>query len=146
VFADMTHAFSQVLNAELINAAANVGIFPRLGVYQGNLGPQFSTPAEVHAARRNGADILGHAVIPETIVGTAAGCRVSALVLVAETAPSYRGKRVTHQDVTDAIEFCSPELMRGLRRAFRHGELFAAPAEQNQPAETSGIDLRLGLF
>lgn len=135
VYADMSEAFSQALNAELINAVARVGIVPRLGVYQGNLGPQFDTPAEIEAARRNGADVVGHAIIPETIAGSAAACRVAACVLVAETAPSYRGKKITRHDIADAIQFCAPDIIRGLRCAFREGELFRTknPASSEPP-------------
>jgi len=117
-FVDMTDAFSQSLNAEVINAAAKAGINPRLGVFQGTPGPHFDTPAEAEAARRNGADMLGNGVVLETVAAALMGCRVTALVLVAETASSYHGRRLRHADVLDAAQFCSPTIMRALRGMF----------------------------
>ncbi len=117
-FLDMTDAFSQSLNAEIINAAARIGASLRLGVYQATGGPQFDTPAEAEAARRGGADVLGNGIIPETVVGTLLGCRVSALVLVADAAASYGGRRLRRASILDATGFCSQALVRTLRGVF----------------------------
>jgi purine-nucleoside phosphorylase len=114
-FKDMTDAFSQALNSEIINAAAGVGVNPRLGIYQGTPGPHFDTPAEAETARRNGADMLGNGIIPETVAGVLMGCRVTALVLAAEAASSYYGRRLRHADVVDAAQFCSADIMRAFR-------------------------------
>lgn len=117
-FLDMTEALSQSLNAQIINAAAQVGIGPRLGVYQATAGPQFETPAEAAAARRNGADMLGHGIVSETVLAALLGCRVSALVLAAEPAAAYHGRRLRRANVVEAARFCSPAMMRALRLAF----------------------------
>jgi purine-nucleoside phosphorylase len=116
-FLDMTDAFSQSLNAEILNAAARVGVVPRLGVFQATAGPQFATPAEAEVARRNGADMLGHGIVAETVVGTLLGRRVSALILAAENAPAYGGRRLRRGNVLEAARFCSTAMMRALRLA-----------------------------
>ena len=116
-FLDMTDALSQSLNAQIINAAAQTGIDPRLGVYQATSGPQFDTPAEAEAARRRGADMLGHGIVPETVLAALLGCRVSALVLAAESAAAYHGRRLQRANVLEAARFCSPGMMRALRVA-----------------------------
>jgi purine-nucleoside phosphorylase len=117
-FLDLSDALSQSLNAEIINAAAQVGLDSRVGVYQATCGPQFDTPAEAEVARRHGADMLGHGIVPETVVAALLGCRVSACVLVAGTAASYGGRRLRQTDLMDAARFCSPTIMRALRCAF----------------------------
>lgn len=116
-FLDMTDALSQSLNAQIVNAAAQAGIGPRLGVYQATSGPQFDTPAEAEAARRNGADMLGHGIVPETVLAALLGCRVSALILAAEPAAAYHGRRLRRTNVLEAASFCSPAMMRALRLA-----------------------------
>jgi purine nucleoside phosphorylase len=116
-FLDMTDAFSQPLNAQIINAAALAGISPRLGVYQAVAGPHFDTPAEAEAARRNGADMLGHGIVAETVLAALLGCRVSALVLAAEPAAAYHGRRLQRATVLEAARFCSPAMMRVLHLA-----------------------------
>ena len=116
-FLDMTDALSQSLNAQIINAAAQAGINPRLGIHQAAAGPQFDTPAEAEAARRGGADMLGHGIASETVLAALLGCRVSALILAAESAAAYRGRRLRRANVIDAARFCSPAMMRALRLA-----------------------------
>lgn len=113
-FQDMSDAFSQELNAELINAVAETCITPRLGVYQADIGPHYATPAEAEVARRNGADVLGNAIIPEAVLAAGLGCRVTALLLIVGQAATYRGKRHRHTDTLDAAEFCGPPMLRSL--------------------------------
>jgi len=118
-FQDTTDAFSQELNAELINAVAEACMPPRLGVYQADIGPHYATPAEAAIARRNGADVLGNGIIPEAVLAAGLGCRVSALLLVVGQAATYRGKRHRHPDTLDAAEFCGPPMLRSLFAALR---------------------------
>jgi purine-nucleoside phosphorylase len=113
-FQDMTDVFGQTLNAELVNTVAETCITPRLGVYQAELGPHYATPAEADVARRNGADVIGNAVVPEAVLAAALGCRVAAFLLVVGHAATYRGKRHRHSDTLDAAEFCGPPLLAAL--------------------------------
>jgi len=113
-FQDMVDAFSQELNAELINGVAETCIAPRLGAYQADIGPQYPTPAEADIARRNGADVIGNGVVPETVLAASLGCRVTALLMVAGHAATYRGKRHRHSDTLDAAEFCGPPMLQAL--------------------------------
>jgi purine nucleoside phosphorylase len=133
-FRDMTDALSQSLNAEIINAASHAGITPRLGVHQAAAGPQFDTPAEAEAARRGGADMLGHGIAAETVLASLLGCRVSALILAAETAAGYHGRRPQRANVIEAARFCSPALMRALRLALATPDITASGAPATPPA------------
>ncbi len=114
-FPEMLTTYSQELNAEFINAAAQVGLIPRLGVYQANLGPQFETPAEVGIAQRNGADVLGMSVVLEAIAARAMGAQVCALALITNKASGYAMRPPSHEDVIEAGRFCSQTVMRALR-------------------------------
>lgn len=136
-FVDMTDAFSQSLVSDLINAAARTGVNPRLGIYQGTPGPQFDTPAEAESARRNGADVIGNAIIPETVAAALLGCRVTAWMLVTEAAASYHGRRLQHKDVIDAAQFCSADMMRALRELFLEDQI-------NEHSSDEGRDLHAG--
>lgn len=120
-FQDLSDAFSQELNAELINAVAETCMTPRLGVYQADIGPHYATPAEAAIARSNGADVVGNAVVPEAVLAAGLGCRVSALLLVVGQAATYRGKRHRHPDTLDAAEFCGPPMLRALFEALCAG-------------------------
>jgi purine-nucleoside phosphorylase len=128
----MTDAFSQSLNAEVVNHVSERCTSPRLGVYQADVGPHYPTPSEADAARRNGADVIGNAIVPEAILAAALGCRVTALLLVVGHAATYRGKRHRHSDTLDAAEFCGPPMLHAL---------FAALSEEEEPvpATESGL-------
>lgn len=122
-FPDMTHTFSQHLTGEFVNAAAHVGLYPRLGVYQANLGPQFETPAETEIACRNGADVVGMSLVPEAIVGHALGARVLGIAIVANQAARAGGRECSHSNVVETVRDASCEVVRALHHLFRDAEL-----------------------
>ncbi len=117
-FPDMTDVFSQELISELVNAADPHGLTFRLGTYQANLGPQLATPAEVSAARRNGADALGRSVVLETIAINAMGGRVTAVSLVLGAAAVCGGGGVSQRRILDEAPFLSSHLMRVFHALF----------------------------
>ena len=118
-FPDMTCALSQPLNSELMNALHFVGISPRLGVYLSRPGSQFCTVSEANAARSAGADIIGHDMVMEIIMGHALGCKVSAFALATVMAPDFYSQPLSRANVLDVCRFCSSDMMRGLRRGIR---------------------------
>ncbi|MBO4344160.1 MAG: hypothetical protein J5833_00295 [Victivallales bacterium] len=118
-FPDMTNALSQHLNSELVNALSSVGITPRLGVYMSRPGSQFCTVSEANTARANGADLVGHDLVMEIIMGHALGCHVSAFALATLMAPDYYSRRLTREAMLDACHYCSIDMMRGLRNGIR---------------------------
>lgn len=119
-FPDMTEALSQHLNSELMNALADVGISPRLGVFMSRPGSQFCTVSEANAARSYGADIVGHDIVMEVIMGHALGCKVAAFALAALNAPDYYARlKLKRNDILEACGFCSRDLFRGLRKGIR---------------------------
>lgn len=114
-FPDMTHTFSQHLTGEFVNAAGQVGLFPRLGIYQSNPGPQFETPAEVEIAARNGADVVGMSLVPEAIMGHALGAEMLGIAVVANQAAQCGGRAFSHGEVVETVRFASAEVVRALR-------------------------------
>ena len=118
-FPDMTCALSQHLNSELMNALHFVGVSPRLGIYLSRPGSQFCTVSEANAARMAGADIIGHDMVMEIIMGHALGCKVAAFSLAALMAPDFYSQPLSRANVLDVCRFCSSDMMRGLRRGIR---------------------------
>jgi len=117
-FPDMTETFSQELISRFVNAADEVGLSPRLGVYLANVGPQFETPSEVAIARRNGADVVGMSLVLETIAAKALGARVMGIAVVANQAASHGGKPISHGTVVDTCRFAGTMIARALRHFF----------------------------
>lgn len=96
-FPDMTHAY----DAELMNVARNVAkennIDLKEGVYLGNQGPTFETPAEYRFFLAAGADAVGMSTVPEVIVAAHSGMRVFALSVITNSGLS--GQVNNHEDV-----------------------------------------------
>ena len=119
-FVEMGEAYSQALIAEFVNTAG-LALAPRLGVYQANLGPQFETPMEVEAARRNGADVVGMSLVLEAIAARALGCQVLGLAVVSNMAASHGVRPPSHEEVVLAVRAASGPVMRTLNRCCRDG-------------------------
>lgn len=117
-FPDMTTAFSQELLGEFVNAAAEVGVDVRLGVYWGTLGPQFETPAEIEMARQCGGDVVGMSTVCETIVANAMGANVLGISLVSNAAAAT-GRPVKHEDFWEIMRLASEQAARALNVFFR---------------------------
>ena len=81
-FPDMTCAYDLELIAKAEKAAAEAGIKVQKGVYLGNTGPTYETPAEVRYFRAIGADATGMSTIPEVIVARHCGIRVFGMSII----------------------------------------------------------------
>ena len=72
-FPDMSHVYTPRLQDTAREAAEELSIPLRQGVYMYFPGPQYETPAEVRAARALGADAVGMSTVPEAIVAAHCG-------------------------------------------------------------------------
>ncbi|MDT8390690.1 MAG: purine-nucleoside phosphorylase [Lentisphaeria bacterium] len=113
-FLPMNEAYSQRLISAFINCAPKNELYVRLGVYQANIGPQYETPAEVNAARANGADLVGMSTVLETIAARALGMEVLGLSVVTNFAAANSLKAPSHREVKTVANQASPALMRAL--------------------------------
>ena len=85
-FVPMTDAFDPRLRATASQAAADLQIDLRSGVYCGVSGPNYETPAEAAMLRVLGADAVGMSTVAEVIVARALQMRVLGLSLVTNRA------------------------------------------------------------
>ena len=81
-FPDMTCAYDLELIGKAQKIAAEMGVRYHKGVYFGNPGPTYETPAEVRFYRLAGADVLGMSTIPEVIVARHCGMRVFGMSVI----------------------------------------------------------------
>jgi purine nucleoside phosphorylase len=115
-YPDMTQALSQEFNSEIVNSFSEVGVHPRLVTYLSFPGHHFCTYAEASLLRTLGADIYGHDLVMEIMLGHALGAQVSALVLAGGQMLDGLPHRLTRQELLDTADFCSRDLMRGIRK------------------------------
>lgn len=81
-FPDMTCAYDPELRKMALEAASEMGLTIRQGVYFATTGPSYETPAEVRFFRTVGADAIGMSTVPEVIVARHCGIKVFGMSVI----------------------------------------------------------------
>ena len=81
-FPDMTAAYDLGLIGKAEKIAKRARIAVRKGVYLGNTGPSYETPAEVRFYRMIGADAVGMSTVPEVLVARHCGIPVFGMSVI----------------------------------------------------------------
>lgn len=121
-FVPMVDAYDPALRAALHRAARAEAIGLSEGVYAWFPGPSFETPAEVRAAGRLGADLVGMSTVPETILARFLGLRVAAVSVVTNLAAGIEGGAPTHHETKDVAGRAAGDLARLLAAALAEPE------------------------
>ena len=101
-FPDMTRAYDPGLSAQILAAAASLGLTLQRGVYLAVTGPSYETPAEIRAFRTLGADAVGMSTVPEVIVARQEGLKVAGISCLCNMAAGMLPEPLTHQEVLEA--------------------------------------------
>ncbi len=81
-FVNMAAAYGPKLRARLRKAASDASVRVAEATYMFRPGPSSETPAETRAAKLLGADLVGMAVAPETVIARRLGMDVGAIAVV----------------------------------------------------------------
>lgn len=81
-FPDMTCAYDPELRKMALEAASEMDLTIRQGVYFATTGPSYETPAEVRFFRTVGADAIGMSTVPEVIVARHCGLKVFGMSVI----------------------------------------------------------------
>jgi purine-nucleoside phosphorylase len=100
-FFDMSAVYSPALRERFLAVARETGVPMHVGVYAGNLGPQYETPAEVKMAQTFGADAVGMSTVLEAIQARALGMEIAGFSCLTNWAAGLSGQEITHQEVLD---------------------------------------------
>ncbi|MCS7462402.1 purine-nucleoside phosphorylase [Paenibacillus doosanensis] len=111
-FPDMSEAYSKRLIRLAHRVAESQGFAFREGVYMGNLGPSFETPAEIRMARILGADAVGMSTVPEVIAAGHAGLEVLGISCITNKAAGILDQPLSHEEVMEAAEQVKPKFLR----------------------------------
>jgi purine-nucleoside phosphorylase len=109
-FPDMSEAYDRRLGGLLDEAAREVGVPLRQGVYAGLSGPSYETPAEIRMLRTMGADLVGMSTVHEVIAARHQGVPVAGLSVVTNPASGLGQAKLSHQEVQAAAERVRPRL------------------------------------
>ena len=98
-FPDMSAVYDKKLRVLAKSTARQLKVPLREGVYLGNSGPSYETPAEIRAYRTVGADAVGMSTIPEAIALRHAGVRVLGISTITNMAAGILPQPLVHAEV-----------------------------------------------
>jgi purine-nucleoside phosphorylase len=98
-FPDMSAVYDPALRKLARETARKIGVPLREGVYLGNTGPSYETPAEIRASRVIGADAVGMSTVPEAIALRHAGVRVLGISTITNMAAGILPQPLDHAEV-----------------------------------------------
>jgi purine-nucleoside phosphorylase len=98
-FPDMTRAYDPEFCRFVAEEGAKLKLNPHEGVYLALPGPNYETPAEIHAFRTLGADLVGMSTVPEVLAARHSGIRVLGISCVTNMAAGITGKQLTADEV-----------------------------------------------
>src|SRR5690606_288067 len=87
-----------------IDCAQQLDIKVQQGVYAGNTGPSYETPAEVRMLRILGADAVGMSTVPEVIVANHGGMNVLGISCISNMAAGILEEPLSHDEVIETTE------------------------------------------
>jgi purine-nucleoside phosphorylase len=100
-FPDMSEAYDPELRSLGRQAAEELSLDLKEGVYAGVLGPSYETPAEIRMLRALGADAVGMSTVAEVIELRSRGVRVGALSAITNRAAGLAGRPLRHEEVQE---------------------------------------------
>ncbi len=120
-FPGMAQAYDRRLRELAAEAAQQLQIPLRQGVYAGVSGPMFETPAEIRMLRSIGADAVGMSTVHETLVARHGGMRVLAFSSITNICIDQNDAEgdANHEEVLEASKVIAPRMTALLRAVMR---------------------------
>jgi purine-nucleoside phosphorylase len=98
-FPDMTRAYDAEFRGFVAEEGRKLKLNLHEGVYLAVAGPNYETPAEIHAFRTLGADLVGMSTVLEVIVARHSNMRVMGISCVTNMAAGITGAPLTAEEV-----------------------------------------------
>ena len=98
-FPDMSEVYSKELRNIIINAADELNINLKQGVYVQLTGPSFESPAEIRMLKTLGADAVGMSTVVEAIAANHMGMKICGISCVCNQAAGLSENPLTHEEV-----------------------------------------------
>ncbi|MCM3707753.1 MULTISPECIES: purine-nucleoside phosphorylase [Cytobacillus] len=103
-FPDMSEAYSKEMRKLAREIANRLNLKIQEGVYVGNTGPTYETPAEVRMLRIMGGDAVGMSTVPEVIVAQHSGMKVLGISCISNMAAGILDQPLNHEEVIETTE------------------------------------------
>lgn len=103
-FPDMSTAYNKDFIQLAKKLAKELNIPIKEGIYVGNTGPSYETPAEVRMLRILGGDAVGMSTVPEVIVARHSNMNVLGISCISNMAAGILDQPLTHDEVMETTE------------------------------------------
>ena len=118
-FPEMSEAYNKNVLAFADKIADELRIQVQHGVYVGDTGPTYETPAEYNYYRIIGGDCVGMSTVPEVIVARHCGLPVFAMSIITDLGGKDIAVQVTHEEVINAANVAEPKMTAILKEMLR---------------------------
>ncbi|WP_047985363.1 purine-nucleoside phosphorylase [Ornithinibacillus californiensis] len=115
-FPDMSSAFDKAYIENALMAANDLGLQVQKGVYVGNTGPAYETPAEIRMLRTWGGDAVGMSTVPEVMVANHANMRVLGISCISNMAAGILDQPLTHDEVIDTTNKVKQDFLQFVKK------------------------------
>ena len=118
-FPEMSEAYNKNVLAFADKIADELKIQVQHGVYVGDTGPTYETPAEYNYYRVIGGDCVGLSTVPEVIIARHCGLPVFAMSIITDLGGKDIAVQVTHEEVINAANVAEPKMTAILKEMLK---------------------------
>ncbi|WP_188453738.1 purine-nucleoside phosphorylase [Virgibacillus oceani] len=118
-FPDMSQVYNASYTDHAEKCAKDLGITIQKGVYVGNTGPTYETPAEIKMLRTLGGDAVGMSTVPEVTVAGHAGLKVLGISCISNMAAGILDQPLTHTEVIETTEKVKEDFLKFVKEIIR---------------------------
>ncbi len=111
-FPDMSSVYDKYLCEMIKNAAGDLGINLKEGIYAQLTGPSFETPAEIRMLKSLGVDAVGMSTVVEAIAANHCGMRICGISCVCNLAAGLSKNPLSHEEVQAAANAAAPKFKK----------------------------------
>lgn len=115
-FPDMSSAYDKEYLQLAREAAEALGLSVQSGVYVGNTGPAYETPAEIRMLRTWGGDAVGMSTVPEVMIANHAKMRVLGISCISNMAAGILDQPLTHDEVIETTDKVKQDFLRFVKK------------------------------
>ena len=116
-FPDMSEVYSKRLRKLVEEAAAEVNVPLKSGVYIQTSGPNYETPAEIRAFGRMGADAVGMSTSVEAVAARHCGMEVLGISCISNLAAGISPEKLSHKEVQETADKTAPMFRKLVTKA-----------------------------
>ena len=118
-FPEMSEAYNKNVLAFADKIADELKIQVQHGVYVGDTGPTYETPAEYNYYRIIGGDCVGMSTVPEVVIARHCGLLVFAMSIITDLGGKDIAVQVTHEEVINAANVAEPKMTAILKEMLK---------------------------